>query len=432
MESTTPPPIRIAIIGAGIAGLTLANALKTKNPSINLTIYESRLRFSEISAAVAFGPNAVRALSLISPELADAYHSVAVPNLAGDRDLWYTIRDGMSGKVLRKVEMRGGFEYGSASRSKFLARLVEMLPGDVEVQFGKRIVDVEELEGEGMRMRFEDGSEAWADAVVGCDGIRSRSRRLLLGDDDLGADAVYSGKYAYRKVLSMKTAIAAVGEGLLNRQMFVGKSGHVLTHPINNGNALNVVAFRDADGVPWKQRQWVVPSSKEAVLKDFDGWGGDVVKILQLVEDPEKWGLFDTTPARTYNKGNFCILGDAAHASTPHLDAGAGFAVEDVYILSSLLTEKLVASASDLKHAFSAWSQIRRPRCEELINRSRRQGILLELTKEEGFESGEEELLDDLEHNQEWVWDVDLEKMLEQSISMLDISKEDDAYPPVF
>ncbi|EHL01722.1 putative Salicylate hydroxylase [Glarea lozoyensis 74030] len=354
MESTTPPPIRIAIIGAGIAGLTLANALKTKNPSINLTIYESRLRFSEISAAVAFGPNA------------------------------------------------------------FLARLVEMLPGDVEVQFGKRIVDVEELEGEGMRMRFEDGSEAWADAVVGC------------------ADAVYSGKYAYRKVLSMKTAIAAVGEGLLNRQMFVGKSGHVLTHPINNGNALNVVAFRDADGVPWKQRQWVVPSSKEAVLKDFDGWGGDVVKILQLVEDPEKWGLFDTTPARTYNKGNFCILGDAAHASTPHLDAGAGFAVEDVYILSSLLTEKLVASASDLKHAFSAWSQIRRPRCEELINRSRRQGILLELTKEEGFESGEEELLDDLEHNQEWVWDVDLEKMLEQSISMLDISKEDDAYPPVF
>jgi salicylate hydroxylase len=275
MEPTKPPPIRMAIIGAGIAGLTLANALKTKNPSINLTIYESRLRFSEISAAVAFGPNAVRALSLISPQLADAYESVAVPNLAGGRDVWYTIRDGMSGRVLRKVEMMGGFEYGSASRSKFLGRLVEMLPGDV-------VVDVEALEGEGVRMRFEDGSEAWADAVVGCDGIRSRCRRLLLGDDDLGADAVYSGKYAYRKVLSMKTAIAAVGEGVLNRQMFVGKSGHVLTHPINNGNALNVVAFRDADGVPWKQRQWVVPSSKEAVLKDFDGWGGDVVKILQV------------------------------------------------------------------------------------------------------------------------------------------------------
>jgi salicylate hydroxylase len=142
--------------------------------------------------------------------------------------------------------------------------------------------------------------------------------------------------------------------------------------------------------------------------------------------------LFDTTPVRTYNKSNFCILGDAAHASTPHLDAGAGFAVEDVYVLSSLLTDNLVTSASDIKYAFSAWSQIRRPRCEELINRSRRQGILLELTKVAGFESGEEELLDDLEHNQEWVWDVDLEKMLEQSISMLDIAKEDDEFPPVF
>jgi salicylate hydroxylase len=135
---------------------------------------------------------------------------------------------------------------------------------------------------------------------------------------------------------------------------------------------------------------------------------------------------------RTYAKGSFCILGDAAHASTPHLDAGAGFAIEDVYILSGLLKDQLITSASDIKHAFTAWNEIRRPRCEELISRSRRQGILLDLTREDGFEHGEEIVLDDLEDSQRWVWDVNLENMLEQSIKMFKMVEEEDEFPSVF
>jgi salicylate hydroxylase len=288
MDDTHPVPFRIAIIGAGIAGLTLANALKINNPSIQLTIYESRLRFSEISAAVSLGPNAIRALSLMSPKLANCYESVAVTNCEPKRDVWYTIRDGEKGTILRDTKMMDEIKSSSASRSKFLEKLVELLHGDVVVNFGKRIIDVQEKrmidewDGEGVRLRFEDGSEAWADAVIGCDGIRSRCRRILLGDDDPCADALFSEKYAYRKVLSMKTAVASVGEEVLNRQMFLGRNGHVLTHPINNGYALNVVAFRDSKGASWKQRQWVVPSSKEALRKDFAGWHSDVTNILMV------------------------------------------------------------------------------------------------------------------------------------------------------
>jgi salicylate hydroxylase len=280
MDNMNLTPFRIAIIGAGIAGLTLANALKINNPSIQLTIYESRLRFSEISAAVSLGPNAIRALSLISPKLVNAYKSVAVANCEAKKDVWYTIRDGLKGTVYREVKMLEEFKYSSASRSKFLEKLVGMLDRDVNVQFGKRIIDVEDLDGDGVRLRFEDGTEARADAVVGCDGIRSQCRRILLGDEDPCADAAYSGKYAYRKVLSMKAAVASVGHEVLNRQMWLGRNGHVLTHPINNGHALNVVAFRDSEGTPWKQRQWVVPSSQEALFKDFIGWNSDVIALF--------------------------------------------------------------------------------------------------------------------------------------------------------
>jgi salicylate hydroxylase len=150
------------------------------------------------------------------------------------------------------------------------------------------------------------------------------------------------------------------------------------------------------------------------------------------VEEPEKWALFDTKPVSTYSKGNFCILGDAAHASTPHLDAGAGFAIEDAYILSGLLADQSLKSVSDIKHAFAAWDETRRPRCEELISRSRRQGVMLDLTKNQSNELGVGEVLDGLEDNQTWVWNVDLEKMLKQSIEVLERVKKEDEFPPVF
>jgi len=110
------------------------------------------------------------------------------------------------------------------------------------------------------RIRFEDGTDAFADAVVGCDGIRSACRQILLGEDEKSAHAVYSGKYAYRKVVQMRKAIEAAGPDVENRQIYLGKGRHVLTFAIRGGQMLNIVAFKDGGGAPWTQRQWVVTS----------------------------------------------------------------------------------------------------------------------------------------------------------------------------
>ncbi|TVY13951.1 6-methylsalicylic acid decarboxylase atA [Lachnellula arida] len=421
-------PLSIAIIGAGIAGVTLAIALSGHNPNIHLTIFESRLKFSEISAGVGLGPNAVKAMDLISPKITEAYNAVKTANLWPEKaEVLYDIRYGdgpKAGHMIAEMKSEKGFVPCSASRAQFLARLIDLLPETVGVKFGKRVIDVEgddEDEPGKTRVRFEDGTEVHVDAVIGCDGIRSACRRILLGEDDRGANAVYSGKYAYRKVVDMNKAIKAVGPEVQNRQVYLGQGGHILTCPIRNGKALNMVAFKDARGTPWKQRQWVIPSSRDVLLRDFKGWGDKSIKLLELIEDPEKWALFDLIPARTYVKGNFCILGDAAHASTPHLDAGAGFAIEDVHLLAGLLGPNLTKPPYGIRQAFSVYDQIRRPRGQELIKRSRKQGLLLDL---EGQGQINQELRARVGLNQKWVWDADLEAMLQEARALLDGYKE--------
>jgi salicylate hydroxylase len=106
------------------------------------------------------------------------------------------------------------------------------------------------------------------------------------------------------------------------------------------------------------------------------------------------------------------LLGDAAHASTPHCGAGAGFAIEDAHLLSGLLTPELISSAADIKIAFQAYDRIRRPRSQELVRRSRANGMLLDLQHPDGGEMTHEKMIPLVEDNQAWVWTADIAKML--------------------
>lgn len=135
---------------------------------------------------------------------------------------------------------------------------------------------------------------------------------------------------------------------------------------------------------------------------------------MQLITDPDKWALYDHPAAPTYVKGNFCLVGDAAHATTPHSGAGAGMAIEDAHMLSALLTPDLIKSRADIKYALKAYDQVRRPRSQQIVIRSRRQGMMLDLQKEDGGTPTKEELKSSMESNMKWIWGVDLQPMVEE------------------
>ena len=240
-------PFEIAIVGGGISGLVLAIALHRRG--VQCHIYEQAAHFGEIGAGVAFGPNAGRAMKICAPEVFAAFERVATRNQSPEkRDVWFDWLDGYHddevGKetyCFKQVNETGA---NSVHRAHFLDELVKAAPEGL-ASFGKHLEDIEE-QGERLLLRFHDGSTAPADAVVGCDGIKSRVRQILLGGrNHPSAQPVYTHKYAYRGLIPMETAAAALGdENARNAKMHMGKDGHILTFPVNHGRTMNVVAFK--------------------------------------------------------------------------------------------------------------------------------------------------------------------------------------------
>jgi salicylate hydroxylase len=229
MPPAEPKPFSIAIIGGGIAGLSLAIALLNRN--IPVKIYEQAPKFGEIGAGVSFTPNAVQAMDICGPGVYRAFDKVATRNGWKSKEkVWFDYLDGTRSGEEGKME--GGFEgrgrrqvpefvirndlgQNGVHRAHFLDELVKLVPDEIAV-FGKRLVGIEEpedVEGGGkLTMKFEDGTTAEADAVVGCDGIKSKVRAAMFGADSPVARPVYTHKYAYRALVPIEQAIEVLGE----------------------------------------------------------------------------------------------------------------------------------------------------------------------------------------------------------------------------
>lgn len=410
-------PFTIAICGGGIAGLALAIGLHRQNVPFHL--YESAHAFAEVGAGVAFGPNALRAMSLIDPKIREGFSKRATSN-AHDKDLWFKFYAGMDcgvGKAGTKVAAVTVGDEGSNTihRAHFLDELVALVPSE-HVTFGKRVMEVEEL-ADGVKLHFADGGTAEANAAVGCDGVRSNLRHIVLGAEDRAAHPSFTGKYAYRGLIPMDKAVSLLGDDLArNSVMWLGNHGHVLNFPIEKGETVNVVAFSTKSDGKWDDERWVLPMDHAELETDFQNWDQSVKNILSLMEHPDLWALFDYPPANTYFKGRLCLSGDAAHASTPHQGAGAGMALEDAYVMSNLLGA--VRESTQIESAFAAFDQVRRPRTQRLVRTSREAGELYELELEGVGDDGDR-LRENLAARYGWIWEADLESDLEVAMGLL-------------
>lgn len=251
----TPKPFNIAIVGGGISGLTLTLALLDHN--IPITIYEAAESFGEIGAGVSFGPNAAQAMQLIHPKLKEAFEKCKTENgLEIRRNTFFTCRVGDARRADKEGFVRPGKRVGDALfdvkfpkntgsggvyRARFLDELVKSIPGGV-AKFGKKLVDITNAAdgSEDYVLRFEDGSAFQHNAVIGCDGIKSVTRKAVLGKDHPAANPVFSKKYAYRGLIPMDEATRLLGEEEAeNAQMYFGYGGHMLTFPIEKGKTMN-------------------------------------------------------------------------------------------------------------------------------------------------------------------------------------------------
>lgn len=103
-----------------------------------------------------------------------------------------------------------------------------------------------------------------------------------------------------------------------------------------------------------------------------------------------------------------CLVGDAAHASTPHHGAGAGFCIEDVAVLSSLLEDDCVAQPEDLEAVFSAFDENRRERDQWLVQSSREAADMYEWRAPHIGKGYDEGIQKEINDRQARIWGIDL------------------------
>ncbi|KAK5310785.1 hypothetical protein LTR93_011940 [Exophiala xenobiotica] len=352
----------VAIVGGGTAGLTLAIALYHRG--VPVTIYEQAPQFAEIGAGVAFGPNAVEAMKPLKS------------------NVWFDYVDGMDNpldgtprgqKIAFSIQNRTGS--AGVHRAHYVDELVKLIPLEI-ARFGKKLVDIQENgHGGKLVMQFKDGTTVETDAVIGCDGVKSRVRQIVVGPNHPSAQPVYTHKYAYRGLIPMEQAVEAIGDELaLNAVMHMGPGGHILTFPVAHGKILNVVAFKTTSD-PWPDFQRLSrPATRGQALSDFAGYGRNVTKILHLVKpDLSVWAIFDLGdhPVPSFCRGRICLVGDAAHATSPHHGAGAGMCIEDGAVLAELLADDQVLTRDDLEAVFATFDAERRERGQWLVQSSR-------------------------------------------------------------
>lgn len=127
--------------------------------------------------------------------------------------------------------------------------------------------------------------------------------------------------------------------------------------------------------------------------------------------------LWEHLHAHTYASGPLCVLGDAAHATTPWQASGGGMSVEDSFILSSLLSH--AKTTKEAVHALKAYDEVRRPRTQRIVDSSRGTGVIM---TGRGGETKMplDQVKEKLVHRWDFILDIELEKHRDEGTAIMD------------
>ena len=246
MWATEQP--RIAVVGAGIGGLTLAIALRQHG--LDADIFEQTSELREVGAAVALSSNATRFYEQfgLGPQFASRGSDVSA----------LIFRDGRSGRVI------GEHQAGTDYRRRFGAPYVGIHRADLQailssavglerIHLRKRLVGIDDS-GPRTVLRFDDGTTTDADLVVGADGARSFVRRWMLGYDD----ALYSGCSGFRGIVPVHKVPSLPARTAL--QFWMGPGGHLLHYPMGHDHINFLLVERHPAPWPWCGASWCAES----------------------------------------------------------------------------------------------------------------------------------------------------------------------------
>jgi 2-polyprenyl-6-methoxyphenol hydroxylase-like FAD-dependent oxidoreductase len=338
----------VAIIGAGIAGPTLGIALR--RAGFEPHVYEASDKpRDDAGAFLNVAPNGINALRALGLE-----HVLDGIGFQNDRLIFHN----ETGRVLAEVPV-GGITVMRGALSGALREAAER--AGVRFEFGKGLASIDERDG-SVLARFADGTTAPARALIGADGIHSRTRQSYF----TGAPSpTYTGIINLGGIVT--TDLPPTGTAMhmvFGRRSFFGYA----VRPGGETYWFSNFARRQE---PRGQLSNVdAEQFKPELLALHRDDPPEVRRILEALQgEIGMYPVHDILSLPAWHLGAVCLIGDAAHAIGPHLGQGASLALEDSLILARCLRD-----VPDAAIAFATFERLRRTRVDPIARQSRRTG----------------------------------------------------------
>lgn len=337
---------RVLIVGAGIAGMSAAIALRRTGTAVDLIDIEPDPRVAGAGLTIT-GPT-LRALKQLG-----VYDAVAAQGYVGEG-----IRVcGVDGTHIRDIVtpmppeagVRGSGGIGRPALYRILSS--QVLAGAVRPRLGLSAVKIAQ-DTAGVDVTFSDGTAGRYDMVIGADGIYSRTRRQVF---PAAPQPQYTGQSVWRMFVTRPPEVD-------RRHYFLGGQAKVGWTPVSATHMYLFVVER----TPRTLREpHELPGGLADLLKPY---GGHVRTFRESIREDTEIAYrplesFDLPGP--WHRGRVILIGDAAHPTTPQLASGAGIAVEDALVLAEELARHGTVPA-----AFEAYSARHEQRCRFVVESS--------------------------------------------------------------
>jgi salicylate hydroxylase len=352
-------PLPILISGAGIGGLTAALALQQRG--VPVRVFEQARELREVGAGLQVSPNAWRALASLG--LASALDRIAAYPDGKIIRLWNTGQRWSLFDLGDHAVSLYGHPYCMVYRPDLHGLLADAVRerDPQAISLGQQVVRFEDT-AIGVRVIFADGSSTEGAALIGADGVHSRIREQLFGEDK----PHFSGCLAWRGVIPMERLPERLRERV--GANWVGPGAHVIHYPLRGGALMNFVGIVERSD--WQVESWNEQGTHAECHADFAQWHDEIHTFIDAIEQPFKWALMARQPLQRWTRGNVTLLGDACHPTLPFLAQGAAMAIEDGLVLGRCIAQ----FKDNLPEALTRYKSARIERTTQIVERSTENG----------------------------------------------------------
>lgn len=343
--------MNIAIVGAGIGGLTAGIALKKFGHQV--TIYEQTSEILAVGAAISLWSNGIKCLNYLGL-------TEQIKAIGGQMDSMAYV-DGLSQQSMTQFSLSPLYkEAGQRAYPVARAELQQLLMqqfGLNDIRLSKKMTAIESHQ-DHVSIHFQDGTQVTADLLIGADGTHSLSRQFVLGYQ---VERRYAGYVNWNGLVEIDEEIAPA----LQWTTYIGEGKRVSLMPVGQNRFYFFFDVPLPAGLANQREHY-----KQELRSYFAGWCEPVQKLIDRLDEQKtnRVEIHDIDPFMSFYKQRVVLLGDAAHSTTPDIGQGGCQAMEDAIYLARALQ----INTFGLEDALARYQNKRNDRTREMVLRARK------------------------------------------------------------